>query len=150
MNPPPAGPHQRVSGKLFGLLDATTTAGFAVVEGMGVRLPDDTLFIPDVLVANRDAVLANTSGVLDPADVALAVEIVSPGSQIMDRLTKPAVYARVGIESFWRIELAGGPAIFAYRLDRDRYVEAGSARPGGLLVVDRPFALSIDPGDLAP
>lgn len=150
VNPPPGGPHQRASGKLFALLDAIPTHDLTVVETLGIRLPGNTLFIPDVLVARRDAVLANTSGILDPGDVALVVEIVSPGSRIMDRVSKPAVYAAAGIPSFWRVELEAGPAIFAYRLEQSRYVEAGSGRPGEPLVADEPFAVALDPADLRP
>ena len=150
VNPPPGGPHQLVTGELFSVLRSAAIPGLAVVEGMGVRLPDNTMFIPDILVATRTAVAANHSGILDPRDVALAVEIVSPGSRIMDRLTKPAVYASVGITSFWRVELQEGPAIFAYRLEQGRYIEVGVARPGERLVVNEPFAVSIDPADLQP
>ncbi|MDQ6615829.1 MAG: Uma2 family endonuclease [Actinomycetota bacterium] len=150
VNPPPGGAHQLVSLKLARALYAAATPGLVVVEAMGVRLSDDTVFIPDVLVAARPVVVANTSGILDPADVALVVEIVSPGSRTIDRLTKPAVYARAGIASFWRVELDDGPAIFAYRLEQDGYVEAGSARPGESLVVNEPFPVTIDPGDLRP
>ncbi|MGH2717740.1 MAG: Uma2 family endonuclease [Actinomycetota bacterium] len=77
-------------------------------------------------------------------------EIVSPGSRITDRVTKPAVYAAAGISSFWRVELEGGPAIFAYHLEQNRHVEAGSAGPGERLVLTRPFEVSIDPADLRP
>jgi Uma2 family endonuclease len=150
VNPPPGGAHQLVSLKLAGILHRAATPGLAVVEAMGVRLPDDTVFIPDVLVVTRDVVLANTSGILDPADVALVAEIVSPGSRTIDRLTKPALYARAGIASFWRVELHDGPVIFAYRLEHDRYVETGSARPGERLAVNEPFPVTIDPGDLQP
>ena len=148
VNPPAGGPHQLVSWTLTGVLHAAATPDLVAVQELGVRLPDNTMFIPDILVASRDMVTANTSGILDPADVALVVEIVSPGSRVMDRLTKPAVYAGVGITSFWRVELQDGPAIFAYRLEQGRYVEVGAARPGERLVVNEPFPVSIDPGDL--
>jgi Uma2 family endonuclease len=150
VNPPPGGPHQRVSLNLASVLRNAEIPGLMVVEVMGVRLPGNTVFIPDILVATRDVVLANDSGILDPADVALVVEIVSPGSRTTDRLTKPALYARAGIASFWRVELDEGPAIFAHRLERERYAAAGSARPGERLVVTEPFALSFDPADLRP
>ncbi len=150
VSPPPSGAHQLVSLRLAGVLDDATTPGLAVVEAMGVRLPDNTVFIPDVVVATRDVVVANGSGILDSAAVTLVVEIVSPGSRTTDRLTKPAVYARAGIASFWRIELEDGPAITAYSLDQGRYAEAGSARPGQRLAVDKPFPLSVDPADLRP
>lgn len=150
VNPPPSGPHQLVSLALASALRAEVIPGLVVIEAMGVRLPDDTVFIPDVLVATRDVVVANRSGILDAAAVALVAEIVSPGSRTTDRVTKPAVYARAGIPSFWRVGLEHGPAIVAYRLEQGRYVETASARPGERLVVDEPFPVSIDPADLEP
>lgn len=150
VNPPPAVPHQSVSRRLANLLETTSPSGLMVVEAVGVRLPDNTMFIPDVLVVTRAVGLADRSGILDPPEVALVIEIVSPGSRTTDRLTKPAVYAGAGIASFWRVEPEDGPAIFAYRLEQGRYVEAGSARPGERLALSEPFPLSIDPADLRP
>jgi Uma2 family endonuclease len=150
VNPAPSGAHQRVSLMLAAVLDGAATPGWAVVQAMGVRLPDDTVFMPDVLVVTRDAVLANHSGILDAADVALVIEIVSPGSRTTDRLTKPAVYSRAGIASFWRVELTDGPAIFAYGIEDGRYAEVGSARPGERLMVEEPFPITLDPSDIRP
>jgi Uma2 family endonuclease len=150
VNPPPAGPHQLVSRKLANALSAVATPGWEAVEALGVRLPDNTVFIPDVLVASRDAMLANRSGILDAGDVLLIAEIMSPGSRTMDRITKPAVYAQAGIVSYWRVELQDGPVIFAYRLEEGRYVEAGTARPGEMLFAEQPFRLALDPADLRP
>jgi Uma2 family endonuclease len=150
VNPPAAVPHQAVSRRLANLLELACTAELIVVEAVGVRLPDNTVFIPDVLVVARDVGLADSSGILDSAAVALAVEIVSPGSRTADRFTKPAVYARAGIPSFWRVELEDDPGVFAYRLEQGRYVVAGTARPGERLVVSKPFPVSIDPAHLRP
>lgn len=150
VNPPPGGQHQAVSRKLANLLEAAAGPGLMAVQELGVRLPNNTMFIPDVLVARREVVLANTSGILGPTAITLVAEIVSPGSQIMDRLTKPATYAGAGIPSFWRVELKDGPIVFAYRLEQGRYVELGVARPGEQLTVNEPFPVSIDPADLQP
>ena len=150
VNPPPGGRHQRVSLRLAGSLDAIAPDGLVVVEAMGVRIPGGSVLIPDVLVADRDAVLANDSGILDPAVVRLVAEIVSPGSRTHDRLTKPALYAQAGIRSFWRLELDDGPVIHAYRLEGGTYVELATARPGQCLELDEPFPVSLDPADLAP
>jgi Uma2 family endonuclease len=150
VNPPPAGAHQLVSVELVRVLYAAATPGLVVVETMGVRLPDHTMFIPDVLVAPRDVVRANRSGILDPVDVALAVEIVSPSSRTTDRLTKPALYARAGIPSFWRVELEDGPVVFAYRLEHGTYVEVAAVRPGERLDVSDPFPVTFDPAELRP
>lgn len=150
VNPPPGGVHQLVSWELARLLKAAVSSDMVVVENLGVRLPDDTMFIPDVLVAERTAVLANRSGILDLHVVALVVEIVSPGSRTMDRLTKPALYARAGIPYFWRVELEGDRGVFAFRLEEGAYAEMAAARSGEELVVDEPFSISLDPGDLWP
>jgi Uma2 family endonuclease len=150
VNAPPSAPHQRYSLNLASILRDAEIPGLMVVEAVGVRLPDNTMFIPDVLVAARDAVLADRSGIIEAEAVVLVVEIVSPGSRTTDRLTKPAVYARAGIASFWRVELEDGPAIFAYRLEQGRYAEVGSAWPGEHLVLHEPFPVSIDPADLRP
>jgi Uma2 family endonuclease len=152
MNPPPAGRHQLVSLKVATLLHAAAAgaAGLVAVEAMGVRLPDGSVFIPDVLVADREAVVTNRSGILDAATVVLVVEIVSPGSRTMDRIAKPEVYARAGIASFWRVELDEGPVVVAYRLDHGRYRETGTAHPGEPLTVDQPFPVTVDPADLQP
>lgn len=41
---------------------------------------------------------------IDPGYVALVVEVISDGSEDIDRKVKPAEYARAGIANFWRIE----------------------------------------------
>lgn len=121
-----------------------------MIAAIGVRLRNNTVFIPDVVVAERQAALANRSGILDASVVRLVVEIVSPGSGTMDRLTKPALFAEAGIPSYWRVEPEDGPAVHAFALDGDHDVAAGSARPGEHLVVSVPFALSLDPAELRP
>jgi Uma2 family endonuclease len=62
---------------------------------------------PDIVVLRRPV----PSGTvwIDPVDVALVTEIVSPGSESLDRTIKPAEYARAGITHFWRVERASGP-----------------------------------------
>ncbi|HVW34128.1 MAG TPA: Uma2 family endonuclease [Acidimicrobiia bacterium] len=150
VNPPPGGRHQRVSLRLAGRLDAIAPDGLIVVEAMGVRIPGGSVLIPDVLVAQRDAVLANDSGILDAAVVHLLAEIVSPGSRTQDRLTKPALYAEAGIPSFWRVELDDGLAIHAYRLEGSTCVQVATARAGQRLELEEPFPISLDPADLIP
>jgi Uma2 family endonuclease len=148
VSPSPGGRHQRVSFSITALLDIATPAGLVAVQTLGVRLPHGSVLIPDVLVGQRDAVLANRSGILDPAAVLLAVEIVSPSSRTADRVTKPAIYAAGGIASYWRVEPDDGPLVATYRLVRGRYQHAGSGRPGQPVTVDRPFPLTFDPAQL--
>ncbi len=75
------------------MLEDCAPAELQTVEGLGVRVPGGSVLLPDLLVAKREAVLNDRSGILDAEAVRLVVEIVSPGSATMDRLTKPVLSA---------------------------------------------------------
>ncbi len=94
----------------------------AVLANIGVQVARDdggTGRCPD-LVVMRDAVISNVVW-HDPALIQLIVEVVSRGSEGIDRLIKPIEYAQAGIPNFWRIERAAGsqPAVHTYRLSVD-------------------------------
>lgn len=85
-------------------------SGVRISENHSGRTPD--------LIVRRSAPSGMTWA--DPADVTLAVEVVSPGSAKLDRMIKPGEYASAGIEHFWRIERdAGHPTAHLYRLGVD-------------------------------
>jgi Uma2 family endonuclease len=148
VSPPPAGQHQGAASRLLRRLAEHAPPRLEVVEALGVRAPAGSILVPDVLVVESEALWANGSGILEPSAVHLVVEIVSPGSVTMDRLSKPALYAQARIPSFWRVELGQGPSVFAHRLEGGSYVAEASAAPGGRLVVQRPFPVDLDPGEL--
>lgn len=89
-------------------------------SGVGITEKSDGR-VPDILVLHRpvpgDAVW------IDPAFVAIAIEIVSPGSERLDRETKPGEYARAGIRHYWRVERGYGTAttVHQYQLGRDEH-----------------------------
>jgi Uma2 family endonuclease len=65
---------------------------------------------------------------IDPIYVALVVEVISDGSEDIDRKVKPAEYAGAGIMSFWRVERADEVAdslVSLYTLD----ASVGGYRP---------------------
>ncbi|MGH9115628.1 MAG: Uma2 family endonuclease [Acidimicrobiales bacterium] len=148
LNPPPTPRHQIASLWLAQTLQAGAPAGLVVVEAVGVRIPEGSVLVPDVLLAEREAAVENRSGVLDASVVHLVAEIVSPGSTSMDRLAKPALYARARIPSYWRVELDEGPALHAFRLDAGTYEHVGTALPGKPISVGVPFTVTIDPAAL--
>ena len=78
----------------------------------------------------------------DPADVALAVEVVSPGSRTTDRLLKPAQYADAGIGTYWRVETDPDVVVHVHRLVDGTYREVAQVR--GVEQVDDPFPLTLD------
>jgi Uma2 family endonuclease len=53
---------------------------------------------------------------IEPTDVLLTVEIVSPGSVELDRRLKPAEYAGAGIPHFWRVERNGPVTVHMFGL----------------------------------
>lgn len=150
VGPPPGGLHQLLCFKLASILHAHVPEGLVMVEALGVRAAEGSVLIPDVLVADREAVVASQSGILDPGSVRLVVEVVSPGSRAQDRLTKPALYAAAGIPAYWRVEPDEGPAVHTFQLDAGRYTPAGTAAPGVPLDVQVPFPVRIDAAGLQP
>jgi len=148
VSPPPAGRHQGVASRLLRRLADQAPPNLEVVETLGVRISGGSVLVPDLLVATRDALWSNESGILDPVAVLLVIEIVSPGSVTMDRRTKPALYAQAEIPSFWRVELEADLSVVTYRLDMGSYAAEESAGRGDTLKVSTPFPISLDPADL--
>jgi Uma2 family endonuclease len=146
VSPSPGSLHQWVAGKIYRILSDAASPHLGAVEAVGVRIPGDSFMVPDVLVAHKVPILANAS-VLEPDSVQLVVEVVSPGSVIMDKVTKPLVYAQAGIRNFWRVDLAG-PSVSVYGLMDRSYQEMRSAQKGDLLTLNEPFSIRLDPADL--
>jgi Uma2 family endonuclease len=90
--------------------------------------------IPDLVVTTGP--VPDDTVWLAPETVALAVEIVSKGSERMDRWLKPVEYAEVGIARFWRVE--PDDTVAQFRLDGKRYLEYGATALASLLAGDVP------------
>lgn len=90
---------------------------------------------PDLVVIRREGA---RSAYADPADVLLAVEVMSPSSIRRDRLIKPAQYAAAGIAHYWRLEPADR-LLVTYALDGDLYRETGRFTDD--VVIDEPVPL---------
>jgi Uma2 family endonuclease len=148
VSPPPTPRHQLAASRLGYALTLAAPAELEVVEGVGVHL-GKSMLVPDVVVLRSVAVLGRAT-VVSPADVLLAVEIVSPSSVSMDRLLKPAHYADVRIPSYWRVELdrAAGPAVAVHELEGDHYRETVVVPAGETCEVSRPYRLTLDPARL--
>jgi Uma2 family endonuclease len=135
VRPPGTWRQQEIGGLLFAWF---VTHGYRgrVNIAPGVRTSTDDLNgrIPDLVVTTGpvpDHVIW-----LAPETVALAVEIVSKGSERIDRWLKPVEYAEAGIVRFWRIE--PDDTVVQFRLDGNRYVEYGTIALDELLAGDAP------------
>jgi Uma2 family endonuclease len=104
---------------------------------LDVILSDVTVLQPDLVYvdAARAGALSGR-GVEGPPT--LVVEIISPSTGTMDRVTKSALYARYGVPYFWLVD-PEARTIEAFRLESGRYVLVTSAA-GDAEVVLPPFA----------
>ncbi|MFI9644159.1 Uma2 family endonuclease [Micromonospora sp. NPDC051925] len=74
--------------------------------------------IPDLVVWSKE----QADGVWLPvADVLLVVEIVSPGSEGVDTVTKRSEYAAAGIPQYWTVDQDQAQTMTMHRLDGDHY-----------------------------
>lgn len=117
-------------------------AAFAV----GVAIALNRSREPDVLLL--DASVDQHQHFFAPDQVALVVEIVSPGTKRDDRITKPAEYAAAGIRHYWRVE-PDPLHVYAYRLGVTGHYDlvADSAE---LLEVDEPFPIKLPISEITP
>ncbi|HYZ52802.1 MAG TPA: Uma2 family endonuclease [Streptosporangiaceae bacterium] len=113
-----------------------------VATGKGIDV-GRTVPEPDVLIVSR-AVVRSGSLVFQPADVRLAIEVVSPGTTTKDRTLRPAQYAGAGIKCFWRVENQDD-AMVVYTFE---LLPEGSYAPTGVfhsrVKLDRPFPIDIE------
>lgn len=121
----PAGlsPHNFACGNLIMQLAGQLPAHLEVVYGPDVDLelapPDAPGFVrrPDVVVCHR-----GSQRLLRAAEVAIAVEVVSPDSRYTDRRAKRLDYAEAGIPFYWIVDLAP-LSLTPLRLGQDRRYE---------------------------
>jgi len=149
VSPSPSNVHQIIAGRLMTALEATCPPEFDVTLGVEIRVSRRRSLTPDVMVVNYDAAVQRPSR-FSPYDVALAVEVMSPSSMTMDRVTKPALYAQAGIPFYWRIETHSGILAYAYRLDPVAEVYRHIGDFDEFIEVDGPWAIKIPIAPLAP
>lgn len=113
VSPAPSRWHQAVGSALLMQLGAACPPEWLVVYESYLDYGGDGR-VPDLLVVRRAALRRQGLG-YPPADVGLAIEIVSPSSRRTDRLAKPAEYADQGIELMWRVELEPEVVVHPFR-----------------------------------
>ncbi|MEU8659681.1 Uma2 family endonuclease [Actinoplanes philippinensis] len=118
VTPPASTEHDSVVESIVGTLRAAAPPGWWVCARLGIEMESSNL-VPDVTVLRP-----HSSGSIwvDPADVALVVEVETEATRRYDQLLKPAVYAEAGIPEYWRVE--AGPVLRTYAL-----AESGGYRP---------------------
>jgi Uma2 family endonuclease len=130
-------------------LEETCPDHLHVSQANDVQINPRRLFIPDLLVITDEAA-RRPVGKYEPAEVLLAVEIVSPSSQSMDRVMKPTLYAKAGIPSYWMIEIDGGLTVHTYQLEREDEVYQPSGTFTDAIKVDQPWQIDLPMKRLRP
>jgi Uma2 family endonuclease len=143
VSPTPSIRHEFVVADLRDALLAQLPPELRVLTGaVGIAI-GRSYRIPDLRVV-RASLRGTSADRLSPADVRLAVEVVSPGSMTMDRVMKPAQYAAAGIPGYWRVETEP-VSLSAYHLPAGAavYAELGTWGPGEIATVALPFPAEI-------
>jgi len=150
VSPAPGVWHQEVAFALARALYAACPPELHVViapfEWRGSRR---TALQPDVLVARRDDLLAVEGGKYLEAPPVLAVEVLSPSTQRIDRLSKLSAYEEAGVASYWLVDPdPHTSSLHALDLVDGRYVEVGCPSGEQAWQAQRPFPVTIRPTDL--
>jgi Uma2 family endonuclease len=151
LSPSPKRRHSRACSKLWVGLDAQVPHEFEVVEDIDVDLRLDaadepgTVRRPDLVVARRAVAerVDEEGEIYHASDVALAVEVISPGSRREDLRVKRAEYADAGIPHYWIVDLDEPVSLIACHLAGEfGYVDGGAVT--GAFRTSEPFPVEID------
>jgi Uma2 family endonuclease len=147
--PTPSNFHQVIAMRLGVALEETCPGHYYVTQSVSVVLSPRRVFIPDVLVTTDEASRRSTNS-YRADEVVLAVVIVSPNSQSMDRVMKPALYAKAGIPFYWLIETDGGLKVHTYKLEFEGEVYQPSGTFDKAINLDGPWRIDIPLARLRP
>lgn len=139
VTPPAPAPHDAMVESVVGTLRAAAPPGWWVCSRMGIAMEASSL-VPDVTVLRP-----RSSGSIwvDPADVALVVEVETDETRRYDRLLKAAVYASAGIPGYWRVE--AGPVLRVGTLAGGAYLPGRDVEAGEHVKLDGPYPIRVNP-----
>ena len=151
VTPAPTPQHQIVSANLVRALMGHIPAvapGLLLYAPLDVILAETAIVQPDIVYLAPDR-LDRISGRGVEGAPTLAVEILSPSTRAIDRVTKRRLYARHGVPFLWLAD-PEARAIEVFVLERDRYVLAASV--AGADAADLPpfIGLGLVPDSLWP
>ncbi|MFD0202691.1 MULTISPECIES: Uma2 family endonuclease [Saccharothrix] len=141
--------HGRIISRLTAALDYQAPDGIEIEREITVRLDARNRLEPDIVASTSP--FEDDGTWLEPGDVVLTIEVVSPESAFRDRTVKLRKYAAAGIRHYWLVEdEATGPVVHVYELDEPTksYAPTGVFRDS--LHVTVPFEIDIDLAKLIP
>jgi Uma2 family endonuclease len=122
VSPAPRTTHQDIVLELASLLRAHVKAhrlGKVYVAPTDVLLSPTTVVQPDILFIRRGNMgIITELNIQGPPD--LCIEVLSPGTESVDRERKMAVYARYGVQEYWIVNPMR-QTVSTYSRDGDRF-----------------------------
>ena len=144
VTPAPSTRHQRAVARLLkALLDAAPEHLEVLTAPFDVRLADDTVLQPDVLVCRRADLTEHNL----PTAPLLAVEVLSPSTRLVDLSLKHGRYEAAGCPSYWVVD-PDEPALRAWDLRDGTYLETAVASGADRFEAVLPCPVVIVPDDL--
>jgi Uma2 family endonuclease len=135
--------HQVACKRLGEVLDAACP-NHLFVFGLPINVndPDRTHVEPDVTVVRKQFAK------IENGDIPLlAVEVRSPATAGRDAVLKSSAYARLGIPSYWLVDV-DVPSIRVLELRAGAYREVAYAEGDTVIEVERPFPVRLTPRSL--
>ncbi|MFI8102205.1 Uma2 family endonuclease [Streptomyces sp. NPDC086023] len=141
--------HNVVRDKIARHLEVARTGPFEVVTEQCVLYDDHNTPKPDVIVYDPTGLDFFDLECVPVDKLALAVEVVSPGSRQDDRVRKPALFASALVPYYWRVEIGRDRSLAVHEFwlhHRHReYIEAPETPVHRkVLVTEHPYPLEID------
>ncbi len=141
VSPSPSRLHQRAVGRLLRLLDSACPPELEVLCGpFDVVLDDDTVIIPDLLVARRSELTERDL----PAAPVLAVEVLSPSTRRFDLMVKRSRLESAGAAAYWAVDPVL-PSLTAWDLRDDVFVEVAQVHADEAFTATKPFLVRVAP-----
>lgn len=156
MSPFASPKHMIASGELRDQLKRQVPADHRVVQEVEIDLQlgqpwePGTVRRADLAVVAKNALdrVEHEGGLVCADDLLLVIEVVSPGSQRMDRIVKRGEYADAGIGHYWILDIDEPVSLLPMHLAGDLgYAEDGEVT--GVCTVGGPFQASLRLDELA-
>lgn len=147
VSPSPLHRHQIASRELFLRLHAAAPdPRFQVLFApLDVVLADDTVLIPDLIVARAGDFTERNL----PVPPLLAVEVLSPSTRRFDLMVKHSRLEAAGCPAYWVVD-PDVPRLIAWELRDGAYVEVADVSGSEPFHATMPFPVTVVPADLLP
>ncbi|MFF0344474.1 Uma2 family endonuclease [Kribbella sp. NPDC004875] len=144
VTPSPSFNHQDMAvNLLIQLRQACPPELYVMAAPFDVVLADDTVMIPDLLVARRDAFTKRDL----PGPPLLAVEVLSPSTRRFDVMVKFSRLEAAGCPAYWVVD-PDTPSLIAWELRDGAYTQVAKATGEESVRLTSPFDVTVVPADL--